>query len=134
MNEYWLAVASQAPLEVWPKGGKPVSGQQLSLAALPNLPVVGVSTDSRARMAIESSLHAAGSRTRMSAELAQRETVGAFVLEGMGMAFMERSLAERTAASGAEIFPLDPKISLTYGIEFDPDRLSPLGKLFVACL
>lgn len=70
-------------------------------------------------------------RTRMSTELAQRETVGAFVFAGLGMAFMERSLAERSVASGAEIFPVEPAISLNYGVEFDPETLSPLGRLFV---
>ncbi len=94
-------------------------------------PVVGVLKHSRARLAIESSLQAAGARTRMSTELAQRETVGAFVFAGLGMAFMERSLAERSVASGAEIFPVEPPISLNYGVEFDPETLSPLGRLFV---
>lgn len=134
VNEYWLAVPSQAPLTVWPDGVKPVAGESVSLTALPDLPVVGVLKQSRARLAIESSLHEAGVRTKMSTELAQRETVGAFVFAGLGMAFMERSLAERSVASGAEIYPVEPPISLTYGIEFDPEILSPLGKLFVAGL
>ncbi len=131
VNDYWLALPPQAPLSVWPRGIKPTVGEPVSLTALPDLPVVGVLKHSQARIVIESSLHAAGARTRMSTELAQRETVGEFVLAGLGMAFMERSLAERAAASGAEIFPLNPVISLTYGIEFDPERLSPLGKMFV---
>ncbi|WP_094270201.1 LysR family transcriptional regulator [Rhodococcus sp. OK302] len=131
VNEYWLAVPSQAASDLWPGGVKPASEQPVPLSALPNLPVVGVQKHSRARLVIESALHDAGARTRMSTELAQRETVGAFVLEGLGMALLERSLAERMAASGTDIFPVEPPISLTYGIEFDPQRLSPLGRLFV---
>lgn len=131
VNEYWLAVPSQAASDVWPGGVKPVAGEPVPLSGLPNLPVVGVQKHSRARLAIESALHGAGARTRMSTELAQRETVGAFVLEGLGMALLERSLAERMAASGTDIYPVEPPISLTYGIEFDPQRLSPLGRLFV---
>lgn len=131
VNDYWLAVPGTAPRSVWPSGMKPPAGESVSLTELPNLPVVAVQKHSRARVAIESSLHAAGVRTQMSTELAHREAVGEFVLAGLGMAFMERSLAERAAAAGAEIFPLNPAISLTYGIEFDPERLSPLGRLFV---
>jgi len=131
VNEYWLAVPSGVHPDVWPNGVKPAAGEPVSLTALPDLPVVGVLKHSRARLAIESSLQAAGARTRMSTELAQRETVGAFVFAGLGMAFMERSLAERSVASGAEIFPVEPPISLNYGVEFDPETLSPLGRLFV---
>lgn len=39
VNDYWLAVPSQAPLSLWPVGVKPDAGESVSLTELPDLPV-----------------------------------------------------------------------------------------------
>ncbi|ELB87290.1 LysR family transcriptional regulator, partial [Rhodococcus wratislaviensis IFP 2016] len=125
IHEYWLVVPHDAEID-W--------RDPFPLDDLPDIPVVGLPKESSSRTVIEKALQAAGSRTIMSAVVEQREAVGAFVVEGVGMSFMERTLAERAAVGGARICTLDPPITVPYGVIYDEARLSPAGRAFLDTL
>ncbi|GAF44240.1 LysR family transcriptional regulator [Rhodococcus wratislaviensis] len=125
IHEYWLVVPHDAEI-AW--------RDPFPLSNLPDIPVVGLPKESSSRTVIEKALQAAGSRTIMSAVVEQREAVGAFVVEGVGMSFMERTLAERAAVGGARICTLDPPITAPYGVIYDEARLSPAGRAFLDTL
>ncbi|BAH50973.1 LysR family transcriptional regulator [Rhodococcus opacus] len=124
-HEYWLAV---------PPGSDVSWRNPFPLNDLPDLPVVGLPKESSSRTAIEKALQASGSRTVISAVVEQREAVGSFVVEGVGMSFLERTLAERAALGGARISPLEPPITVEYGVIYDDARLSPAGRAFLDTL
>ncbi|WP_299577160.1 LysR family transcriptional regulator [uncultured Williamsia sp.] len=129
VHEYWLVLppgfpAGTADIAV-------ASGDPYPLADLPPIPMVGLPKASSSRTVIERALQSAGSRTVMSAIVDQREAVGAFVVEGVGMSIMERGLAERARVVGARVHPLDPPVTAPYGLVADLARLSSAGRAFV---
>ncbi|QNG20399.1 LysR family transcriptional regulator [Rhodococcus triatomae] len=124
-HEYWVA---------FPPGTDVPDDDPFPLGLLPDIRVVGVPKEASSRSVVERALQAAGSHTVMSTVLEQREAVGSFVVEGVGMSFIERSLARRAGAAGAVVRRPDPPITLGYGVVYDPRRLSPAAAAFLDML
>ena len=81
-----------------------------------------------------SALERATALTPLSAAVVadQREARTALMLAGVGATIVGPRLAVDAAAAGAHVRPLDPPFTQSVGLVFDPARLSPLGREFVA--
>ncbi|GAB2751787.1 LysR family transcriptional regulator [Amycolatopsis magusensis] len=116
---------------VFPPGTEVPPDDPLPLAALPDLPLIVVPKGSPVRAQIEDALAGANRRTRASAVLRHRAAAERFVLAGVGVGVVERSRAEDAAREGAVIRGISPPIRRRYGIVYDAQRLSAVGKAFL---
>nr|BFE38340.1 LysR family transcriptional regulator [Actinomadura rugatobispora] len=81
-----------------------------------------------------SALERATARTPLSAAVVadQREARTSLMLAGVGATIVGPRLAVDAAAAGAHVRPLDPPFTQSVGLVFDPVRLSPVARGFVA--
>ncbi|MBE1536815.1 LysR family transcriptional regulator [Actinomadura algeriensis] len=81
-----------------------------------------------------SSLERATARTPLSAAVVadQREARTSLMLAGVGATIVGPRLAVDAAAAGAHVRPLDPPFTQSVGLVFDPARLSPVARGFIA--
>ena len=124
VQEWWLA---------FPPGADVPPDHPMPLATLPDLPHVIVPRGGARAQAgeIERAVRQAGGRVRPAAVLQNREARLPFVLAGVGATFLERSMARSAAARGAIVRAVEPRISRSYGLVYDPAALSPAGQAFV---
>ncbi|MEU8204855.1 LysR family transcriptional regulator [Streptosporangium sp. NPDC049046] len=122
VQEFWA---------VFPPGTEVSRADPLPRAQLPDVPLIVVPPGSSWATEIERAVTAAGRLRRPAAIIAHREARLAFVLAGLGGTFMERSTAEAAAARGAVVRAVDPCFSRPYGLLFDPEALSPVGRAFI---
>lgn len=121
--------------EMWaafPPGTRLEAPDPLPLAELDGAEIVGVPRGSSGRDLIEAAFRRAGVRTRLVVEVAQREATVPLVLAGAGVGFLPRSAAERAAARGAVVRPLDPPLEQPYGLVRRSGSLSPAATAFTA--
>lgn len=116
---------------VFPPGSQVPPDDPMPLSTLPDLPQVIVPRGGSQAGEIERSVRRAGRGIRPAAVLQNREARLPFVLAGVGATFLERSLADNAVARGAVVRGIDPPISRSYGLVFDPAALSPAGQAFV---
>lgn len=116
---------------VFPPGSDVPPDDPMPLSGLPDLPQVIVPRGGSQAGEIERAVRRAGRGIRPAAVLQNREARLPFVLAGVGATFLERSLAEDAVARGAVVRDIEPRISRSYGLVFDPAALSPAGQAFV---
>lgn len=120
-HEYVLCAPPGTPLPVGPIG----------YADVPQLPLISLGAASSQVVEFSRTLRAAGYLRGPVAVVEPREAHLDFVLAGLGIAFVERGLAGRAAANGAQVRGLDPPIRMAYGFVHDPAQISPLTESFL---
>ncbi|MGW0044388.1 LysR family transcriptional regulator [Rhodococcus sp. NPDC003348] len=118
-QEYWLAYPHGTDL---PEGPVPLS-------QLPDVPMVFVPQGNSVADEIQDAIRAAGVRPANAVLVDHREARIPMVLAGIGGTVVERSLAE-SVADRAVVRPIDPPIRRGFGLAFDPETLSPVGRAF----
>lgn len=116
---------------VFPPGADVPPDDPMPLSTLPDLPHVIVPRGGSQAGEIERSVRQAGRGLSPAAVLQNREARLPFVLAGVGATFLERSMADDAVARGAVVREIEPRISRSYGLVFDPAALSPAGQAFV---
>lgn len=122
-QEYWFAV-SDTFADVVPEGA-------LAWQAIPDVPLVVVPRGGGHVRQIISLISTNSQARPVSVVVQHREARLPLVLAGLGATFIERGLAQRAAAQGAVVRPLDPPLLQAFGVVFDPATVSPLGRAFV---
>ncbi|MGW0177674.1 LysR family transcriptional regulator [Rhodococcus sp. NPDC003322] len=118
-QEYWLAYPAGTDLPDGP----------VALARLPEIPMVFVPQGHSVADEIQDAIRAAGIRLPNAVLVDHREARIPMVLAGIGGSIVERSLAE-SVADRAVVRPIDPPIRRGFGLAFDPETLSPVGRAF----
>jgi DNA-binding transcriptional LysR family regulator len=120
-QEYWLAYPPGTAL---PDGPVPLS-------ELPDVPMVFVPQGPSVADEIQEAIRDAGATVELAVLVEHREARIPMVLAGLGGTIIERSLAE-AVADRAVVRPVEPPITRSFGVAFDPDALSPVGQAFAA--
>jgi DNA-binding transcriptional LysR family regulator len=103
----------------------------LPLSSLPDMPWIVVPRGTSQRDEVERALHAAGTRTSVSALVQHRDAILPLVREGVGTTILERSIAEKALDWGAVIRRVEPPVYRTFGLCFDRGGLTALGSEFI---
>ncbi|HEY5854028.1 MAG TPA: LysR family transcriptional regulator [Aldersonia sp.] len=119
-QEYWL---------VYPPGSEIPEGP-VPLASLPRIPMVFVPAGHSHADELEAAIHSGGNPPPIAAISDHREARLAMVLAGIGGTMLERSSAE-AVADRAVVRAVEPRFVRPFGIAFDPEALSPVGRAFV---
>lgn len=119
-QEYWLAYPP----------GTALPDEPVRLAHLPDIPMVFVPRGVSLGDEIEDAMRRAGSRPEIAVVVGQREARLPLVLAGIGGSFLERSLAESVSAQ-VVVRACDPPLTRAFGLAFDPQSLSPVGRAFI---
>jgi DNA-binding transcriptional LysR family regulator len=112
--------------------GTEVSPGPVPLARLEGLGLVGIPTGSWQRDLVETALRSAGVRTRLVAELAQRDTIMELVLGGVGAAFLVADAADTAVQQGVQVRAVDPPLRRAFGLVHRAHPLSPPARAFLA--
>lgn len=116
---------------VFPPGTELPPDDPLPLSALPDIPQVVVPRGGSYAGQFERAVAQAGKLQRPSAVVQHREARLPFVLAGVGCTFLERSMANASAARGAVVRATEPTITREFGLVYDASALSPSGQAFV---
>ncbi|AWK74599.1 LysR family transcriptional regulator [Rhodococcus oxybenzonivorans] len=119
-QEYWLVYPADTEV---PDGPVPLS-------ALPKVPMVFVPRGHSLADEIEEAIRHAGARPPLAVLSDHREARLPLVLAGIGGTLVERSIAE-SARDRAIVREVEPRFARRFGIAFDPETLSPVGRAFV---
>ena len=122
MQEYWM---------VFPPGTELPPDDPLPLSAIPDIPQVVVPRGGSYVGQFERAVAEAGRLRRPASVVQHREARLPFALAGVGCTFLERTMAESSAARGVVVRATDPTISREYGLVYDASALSPAGRAFV---
>ncbi|MEU8308116.1 LysR family transcriptional regulator [Actinomadura sp. NPDC048955] len=123
-----LPIGSWGLRVAFPPGSEAVPEGAVTMRELSAVPTVLVAAGRN------SSLERAAARTPLSAAVVadQREARTSLMLAGVGATIVGPRLAADAAAAGAHVRPLDPPFTQSVGLVFDPARLSPVARGFVA--
>ncbi|MFF0816882.1 LysR family transcriptional regulator [Rhodococcus sp. NPDC003318] len=118
-QEYWLVYP---PDTILPEGSIPLSD-------LPDIPMVFAPQGPSVVDEIQEAIRGAGVRLHNSVLVDHREARIPMVLAGLGGTIIERSQAE-AVADRAVVRSVQPPITRSFGLAFDPATLSPVGQAF----
>jgi DNA-binding transcriptional LysR family regulator len=102
------------------------------LQRLEGVGLVGIPSGSWQRDLVETALRSAGVRTRLIAELADRDAIIQLMLGGVGAAFLVADAADAAEQDGAEIRPVTPALKRPFGLVHRVGPLSPAARAFLA--
>ncbi|MBC3763664.1 LysR family transcriptional regulator [Quadrisphaera oryzae] len=121
--------------EVWAvlPPGSGGAGEPLARADVARLPLVALQNGASARAALRAELAETG-LPRASVVTPQPATVLPLVLAGAGAALVDRRHAQRAAALGGVVRPLDPPLLLPFGAVRAPGAVSSAAEALVAAL
>jgi DNA-binding transcriptional LysR family regulator len=112
--------------------GTAVPPGPVPLARLEGIDLIGIPEGSWQRDLVEAALRSAGVRTRLAAELAQRDTIIQLVLGGFGAAFLVADAAESAVQQGLEVRAIDPPLGRPFGLVHRAHPLSRPARAFLA--
>jgi DNA-binding transcriptional LysR family regulator len=112
--------------------GATIGSGPVALSDLSGLSVIGLPRGNWQRELVEAALRAAGTRTRLVMEIAQRDAILDLVLAGVGATFMVGPAGPDAAARGAQVRGTDPPLRRPYGLVHRPVPLSDAAQAFVA--
>jgi DNA-binding transcriptional LysR family regulator len=118
-HEYWFA---------YPPGTDVPAGPVM-LSAMPDVPMILAPGGHSFADDIAESIRSAGAHPRLAVLSAQREMHLPMVLAGVGVALVERTVAE-SVSNRAVVRPVSPRLIRSIGIAFDESSLSPIGRAF----
>ena len=119
-QEYWL---------VYPPGSD-VPENPVPLANLPRIPMVFVPGGHSHADELEVAIRSGGNPPPIAVISDHREARLTMVLAGIGGTLLERASAE-AVADRAVVRAVEPRFVRPFGIAFDPEALSPVGRAFV---
>lgn len=102
----------------------------VELSDLAGVTLIGPQRGSWQRDLVQGALRSAGVRTRLVAELGQRDATIDLVLAGVGVAFLVDVAAPAAAARGVTIRSLNPPLRLPFGLIHRQHRLSDPARAF----
>lgn len=95
------------------------------------LPLILPDHQNRIREAFDVAVDSEGVRLQVVAEVPQLHTAGMLLAAGVGVAIVDKALADRLQIRGVESRPFSPPIELEVGLVHRHGPLSPAAKAFV---